>query len=149
MNRSCASLGSRAAVLAVACVLGPAPPATAFETAGGGVFGLLRERSECCGPAGPRSVVAAGLAGPAAGVSPGGGSRAAGPHLAQATSKPERPPQDGKPPAPPASDAPAEHVTVPLTLPEDAADSFEGSVKPAGPDLTTSEEQDLIKRGWD
>lgn len=150
-------LGPVAAVLAVVCVLGPAPPAPASaELAGGergGFSGLLLDRARCCGPGGPQADIAFGVDGLAAGGGAGGQARPAGPALAQAEQAAEAPETPQNPETSPATESPdpdaiKDSEMIPLTVPEVGGDSFKGSMKPAGPDLTPEEERELITGGW-
>lgn len=156
MDRRCVSQGSLAAVLAALCVLGPGSPAIA---SGDGSSPVLLDRGRCCAPARLATVTPQGQQVPAARswpdgrAQPGGAGRAQGAPLAQA-GEPSGEPAGEAPPAPPAQDEPPttelpqDDGKIPVTVPADTPESFKGSPKPAGPDLTPSEERELISRGW-
>ncbi len=169
MDRSCAVKGSLAAFVAAICVLGLASPATA-EGGRGGVVGPLLDAPRCCGPSATAADGADGADGAAVGGAPDGGApdgeqRPGGALLAQseATSPATSPegaleqaqsPEEAQKTSPPATESPGRDARLrneksPVTVPEDSADTFKGSVKPAGPDLSPSEEREVISRGWE
>lgn len=160
MDRSCVVKGSLAAFVAAICVLGLASPATA-EGGRGGFAGPPIDQRRCCGPSPTAAGIADGLAGPAVGGAPAGGRGPGDTLLAQSEATSPRGASehsqspDEREKAPPAatespgSDAKLQDEKIPVTIPEDTAETFKGSVKPAGPDLSPNEERELISRGWE
>lgn len=143
--------GSLAAVLAAFCVLSPAAAATVPA----GFSGLLLDQPRCCLPAAAGERITPGITpgaeGPAAGmVGPGGRAAGTGTRLAQASeTQPQAPPAEPAQKPPDATELPREPGKMPETPDGGVDDSFEGSPKPAGPDLSVSEERELISRGWE
>lgn len=160
MDRSCVVQSSLAAFVAAICVLGPASPAMAEGGRGGFVGPLLDER-RCCGPSATAADIPDWVDGSAVGGGPAGERAPGGTLLAQsdatsaqgASEHPRSPDETEKaPPAAtesPGSDAKLQDEKIPVTIPEDTAETFKGSVKPAGPDLSPNEERELISRGWE
>lgn len=173
MLRSRTVQGSLAASTAVACVLSLASPATG---AAGGFGGLLHDQVRCCSPVAAGEGIASGVERPAVRPDAGGrasaapvpgargapgwtdgwtdGSTERGLALAQTSGAqgpddvPDEVPdragtrshEDG-----PEADRPR---ALPLPGPDATDRTFEGSAKPAGPDLTLPEEEQLITGGW-
>lgn len=156
MDRSCVIRGSLAAFVAAICVLGPASPAMAEGGRGEFVGPPLDER-RCCGPSATGTDIVDGLASPAVARAPAGERDPGATLLAQSEAsspgKPSESPNEPDEASPatesPGSDAKIGDEKIPVTVPEDTADTFKGSVKPAGPDLSPSEERELISRGWE
>lgn len=165
--------GSLAASTAIVCVLSLAPPAMG---AGGGFCRSLLEQSRCCPRAGAGEAIVPGVACPPAAAATGGrmvalsgdlvprirlageegaiivapadapdlyNETASRPRLAQNDTDQ---PDSGSAEDEPATEAPAESGTP---SDGDAAEAFEGSPRPAGPDLTLTEERALISSGWE
>lgn len=145
MYRQTIAPGSLAAVLAAFCVLSPAPATTAADASSG----LLLDQPRCCLPAPAGKRIAPGVEGPAAGIGADGRAAGAGTRLAQGAKAPSEAPSEPAEEPPTATEMPREAEKIPGTPAADAGDSFEGSPKPAGPDLSISEERELISRGWE
>lgn len=174
MGRNRTMHGTLAAATAVVCVLGLAPPATGY---GGGFCGLLLEQSRCCAPVGVADSIAPGVACPPAGTRTGGrvvalsGGPVPSPRPSLSGGEGALIGAPAEAPAPPGESAararlaqkdadrqdtdrtedasetaaPAESGTP---SGGDASETFKGSPRPAGPDLTVTEERALISSGW-
>ena len=151
MHASCTTQGWMGAMVAVACVLSLSLPATASAGVWGDLSGLVLDRSRCCGATGLARVTEQEADGLAAESASGGQVRPGGIVFTQSESAAPDEPQNGQPLATelPDPDPTREDAKVPVTVPEETADAFKGSVEPAGPDLTPSEEEELISRGWE
>lgn len=146
MYRRCVSQGSLAAVLAALCVLSLGPSTmSAAVASGGGIASLPHDLPRCCAPGEPGADAARGV------KSPGASAAIA---LAQAgTTSEQAPTPQPAPDPPPTTELPQNDTKIPVTVPADATESdakgsFEGSPKPAEPDLTPNEEREMISRGW-
>ena len=172
MVRNRTTHGSLAASTAVVCVLSLAPPATG---ASAGFCGSLLDQSRCRPPVGAGERIVPGVACPPAGAAAGrrtvalSGGPVPGPCLTakaggivvalagapgvpgETALRPRLAQNDAEQPEPdPAEDEPATEAPAEAgTPPDDAAGAFEGSPRPAGPDLTLTEERALISSGWE
>lgn len=166
MLRSRAIPGSLAAVTAAVCVLGLASPATGAVAVLGG---LLQDRVRCCSPAAAGEGIASVANSPAerhglgewasaalvpASHSPRGFARAAV-TLAQSAAS-DQPNGAGNPDETQSETIPSDKDEAESGKPREQSEpwlqeidpNFAGSAKPAGPDLTLSEEKRLISNGW-
>lgn len=146
MLRSRAVQGSFAASAAVACALGLASTATGAVGGFGGL--LLHDQARCCSPVAAGDGIATGVGRPGArpfavgSLAQASGSLESGSGEATGAPEPEDEPETEDDGGKGAARA------LPFRGPDALDQTFEGSAKPAGPDLTLPEEQQLITGGW-
>ena len=139
MSRNRRVRDALAASAAAVCVLGLASAATGSTGAFCGPADQHRCGAGTAALAGVERPVAAGRSGASA------GHDGAGAAVAQTADAPPEPtPEEEQ--EEPASETPRDAETPPAPPPEP---SFEGSARPAGPDLTVTEERALISSGWE